>query len=302
MNKITLGKTGLVIEKNGLGCLPIQRISEQDAVYLLHKAYDGGINFYDTARAYSDSEQKVGAAFSSMRDKIVLATKTGAQTAEGFRKDLETSLRTLKTDYIDIYQFHNPSFCPKPGDGTGLYWPYANKKYDGIYGMIDDFGTITSQKSFIHIEGNTVTSEETSSETSEDSVNMFALLPEAYYSDNTMVSVMEDVLYLNVYFDASARGYEEIANELWNIYKSADLSGINTILIRMNDDVFYEVNTRVDNSTPVFVEDGYQKWAVFLYGDEASINTNDVIEETEYDPSTDPALSGIYEETESTEE
>jgi hypothetical protein len=188
------------------------------------------------------------------------------------------------------------------GDGTGLYWPYANKKYDGIYGMIDDFGTITSQKSFIHIEGNTVTSEETSSETSEDSVNMFALLPEAYYSDNTMVSVMEDVLYLNVYFDASTRSYEEIANELWDIYKSADLSGINTILIRMNDDVFYEVNTRVDNSTPVFVEDGYQKWAVFLYGDEASTNTNDVIEETEYDPSMDPALSGIYEETESTEE
>ena len=103
MNKITLGKTNLVIEKNGFGCLPIQRISEQDAVNLLHKAYDGGINFFDTARAYSDSEQKVGAAFSTMRDKIVLATKTGAQTAEGFRKDLETSLRTLKTDYIDIY-------------------------------------------------------------------------------------------------------------------------------------------------------------------------------------------------------
>lgn len=96
MNKITLGKTNLVIEKNGFGCLPIQRISEQDAVNLLHKAYDGGINFFDTARAYSDSEQKVGAAFSTMRDKIVLATKTGAQTAEGFWKDLETSLRTLK--------------------------------------------------------------------------------------------------------------------------------------------------------------------------------------------------------------
>lgn len=81
MNRITLGKTGLVIEKNGFGCLPIQRISEQDAVKLLHKAYDGGIDFFDTARAYSDSEQKVGAAFSAMRDKIVLATKTGAQTA-----------------------------------------------------------------------------------------------------------------------------------------------------------------------------------------------------------------------------
>ena len=67
MHQITLGKTGLVIEKNGFGCLPIQRISEAEAVRLLHKAYDGGINFFDTARAYSDSEQKVGAAFSSMR-------------------------------------------------------------------------------------------------------------------------------------------------------------------------------------------------------------------------------------------
>ena len=131
MNKITLGKTNLVIEKNGFGCLPIQRISEQDAVKLLHKAYDGGINFFDTARAYSDSEQKVGAAFSSMRDKIVLATKTGAQTAEEFWKDLETSLRTLKTDYIDIYQFHNPAFCPKPGGADGLYDAALEAKKQG---------------------------------------------------------------------------------------------------------------------------------------------------------------------------
>ena len=104
-----------------IGCLPIQRISEQEAVRLLHKAYDGGINFFDTARAYSDSEQKVGAAFSAMRGKIVLATKTAAQNADEFWKDLETSLRTLKTDYIDIYQFHNPAFCPKPGGDDGLY-------------------------------------------------------------------------------------------------------------------------------------------------------------------------------------
>ena len=131
MNKITLGKTNLVIEKNGFGCLPIQRIRVQDAVDLLHKAYDGGINFFDTARAYSDSEQKVGAAFSSMRDKIVLATKTGAQTAEGFWKDLETSLRTLKTDYIDIYQFHNPAFCPKPGGEDGLYDAALEAKKQG---------------------------------------------------------------------------------------------------------------------------------------------------------------------------
>ena len=131
MNKIILGKTGIVIEKQGFGCLPIQRISQQDAVYLLHKAYDGGINFFDTARAYSDSEQKVGAAFSDMRDHVVLATKTGAKTAEEFWKDLETSLRTLKTDYIDIYQFHNPAVCPKPGDGSGLYEAMCEAKEQG---------------------------------------------------------------------------------------------------------------------------------------------------------------------------
>ena len=131
MQKIEFGSTGLVIEKNGFGCLPIQRISETEAVKLLHKACDGGINFFDTARAYSDSEQKVGAAFSGMRDRIVLATKTGAQTAEGFWRDLETSLRTLKTDYIDIYQFHNPAFCPKPGGGDGLYDAALEAKKQG---------------------------------------------------------------------------------------------------------------------------------------------------------------------------
>ncbi len=131
MNRITLGGTGLVIEKNGFGCLPIQRVSEREAVRLLHKAYDGGINFFDTARAYSDSEQKVGAAFSAMRAQVVIATKTAAATAEAFWKDLETSLRTLKTDYIDVYQFHNPSFCPKPGGEDGLYEAAVEAKKQG---------------------------------------------------------------------------------------------------------------------------------------------------------------------------
>ena len=131
MQKIQFGSTGLVVEKNGFGCLPIQRISEAEAVRLLHRACDGGISFFDTARAYSDSEQKVGAAFSAMRDKIVLATKTGAVTAEGFWHDLETSLRTLKTDYIDIYQFHNPDFCPKPGGEDGLYDAALEAKKQG---------------------------------------------------------------------------------------------------------------------------------------------------------------------------
>lgn len=131
MRTVTLGKTGLVVSKNGFGALPIQRISKKDAVYLLQKAFYNGINYFDTARLYSDSEEKLGAAFSYIRDKLIISTKTGAQTADGFWKDLEQSLTNLKTEYIDIYQFHNPSFCPKPGDGSGLYEAMLEAKKQG---------------------------------------------------------------------------------------------------------------------------------------------------------------------------
>ena len=131
MDRVILGKTGLEVSKNGFGALPIQRISKQDAVYLLQKAFYNGINYFDTARAYSDSEEKMGAAFEYTRDRIVISTKTAAQTADGFWKDLEESLRQLKTDYIDIYQFHNPAFCPKPGDESGLYDAALKAKEQG---------------------------------------------------------------------------------------------------------------------------------------------------------------------------
>ena len=121
MKRIAIGNTGLKVNKNGFGALPIQRVTMKEAVYLLQKAYDNGIDFYDTARFYTDSEEKIGEALSSCRDKIVIASKTGATTVEEFWKDLHTTLTNLKTDYLDIYQFHNPSYCPKPGDKEGLY-------------------------------------------------------------------------------------------------------------------------------------------------------------------------------------
>lgn len=121
MTPITLGKTGIVVEKNGFGCLPIQRVSKEEAARLLRKAVDGGMNYFDTARSYSDSEEKVGYAFRGLRDKVILATKSHAQTGAEMKEHLETSLRNLGTDYIDVYQFHNPSFCPKPGGADGLY-------------------------------------------------------------------------------------------------------------------------------------------------------------------------------------
>lgn len=132
MVQVTLGKTGITVEKNSFGALPIQRISKEEAVKLLRKAYDHGVTFFDTARFYTDSEEKVGEAFKGMREKVYIATKTGATTAEGFWKDLHTSLNNLQTDYIDIYQFHNPSFCPKPGDGTGLYEAMLEAKDKGM--------------------------------------------------------------------------------------------------------------------------------------------------------------------------
>ncbi len=131
MRKITLGKTGITVNKNGFGALPIQRISREDAVRLLRRAYEHGVDFYDTARFYTDSEEKLGEAFEGMRDKIFLASKTGAQKTEDFWKDLKTTLTNLKTDHLDIYQFHNIPFCPKPGDGTGLYEAMLEAKAQG---------------------------------------------------------------------------------------------------------------------------------------------------------------------------
>lgn len=131
MSTVTLGSTGITTEKNAFGALPIQRISQEDAVALLRRAYEGGMTFFDTARSYTDSEVKVGAAFEGMRDKVYIASKTHAADVETFWKYLDITLRNLRTDYLDLYQFHNPAVCPKPGDGTGLYEAMLEAKAQG---------------------------------------------------------------------------------------------------------------------------------------------------------------------------
>ena len=131
MAEVTLGRTMITVNKKGFGALPVQRVSVEEAGRLLKKAFDHGITFFDTARAYSDSEEKLGLAFEGIREKIFIATKTAAKTAEEFRRDLEESRRLLKTDYIDLYQFHNPAVCPKPGDGSGLYEAMLEARENG---------------------------------------------------------------------------------------------------------------------------------------------------------------------------
>lgn len=131
MDTVRLGKTEITTNKNGFGALPIQRISDADAIHLIKKAYESGITFFDTARFYTDSEHKLGLALEGIRDKVYIASKTAATTAENFWKDLEITLTNLKTDYLDLYQFHNPAFCPKPGDGSGLYEAMLEAKAQG---------------------------------------------------------------------------------------------------------------------------------------------------------------------------
>lgn len=133
MTTVRLGKTGITTCKNGFGALPIQRISFEEADALIMRAYESGITFFDTARFYTDSEEKLGRSLCArgLRDKVYIASKTMCNSVEDFWSHLETTLKNLQTDYLDLYQFHNLPFCPKPGDGTGLYEAMLEAKEQG---------------------------------------------------------------------------------------------------------------------------------------------------------------------------
>ena len=107
MEKRRLGRTGLEVGCIGFGALPIQRCTMEEAGPVLHAALDRGIDFIDTARGYSDSEEKIGRHLAGRRSEYVLATKSFARTKDGMAKDIDISLKMLQTDVIDLYQVHN---------------------------------------------------------------------------------------------------------------------------------------------------------------------------------------------------
>ena len=131
MANVILGRTGIVTDKNGFGALPIQRVSFDEAAALLQRAYEAGITFFDTAHAYSDSEEKIGYALADVRKHIFIASKVKGHTPEDFWRELDQSLRMMKTDYLDIYQFHMAPQCYRPGDGTGMYEAMQEAKVQG---------------------------------------------------------------------------------------------------------------------------------------------------------------------------
>ena len=132
METFRLGKTELQITRTGFGALPIQRISFDDSAAILRRAYEAGITFFDTARAYTDSEEKIGYALADVRDDIVIATKSGGTTYDAVMRDLETSLTGLRTDHVDILQLHNPAAVPDPDDPQSSYAALSAAREQGM--------------------------------------------------------------------------------------------------------------------------------------------------------------------------
>jgi predicted aldo/keto reductase-like oxidoreductase len=104
-----LGRTGLKVYPLGFGGIPIQRVSEDEAIRVVRRCFELGVNYYDTARGYSVSEERIGKALEEVREEVILATKSGRRTKGEVLKELEISLTNLRTDWIDVYQLHGVS-------------------------------------------------------------------------------------------------------------------------------------------------------------------------------------------------
>lgn len=131
MRMIRLGRTELQVTATSFGALPIQRISKEEAVKLVRRAFDSGINYFDTANAYTDSEEKLGAALHDVRQQVVISTKSGAADKKTVLSHIEESLRRLQTDYIDLFQFHNPAKLPDLNDPDGAFAAALEMKKKG---------------------------------------------------------------------------------------------------------------------------------------------------------------------------
>lgn len=237
-----LGKTNLEVNKNGFGALPIQRRNEKDSIEILKTAYDNGINFYDTARFYTDSEEKLGKAFKNIREDIYIATKTGMESPEEFWKDLETSLKELKTDYIDLYQFHNISFCPKKDDE--LYKAMLEAKNQGL---VNHIGITTHKITIAH-------------EALESGLYETLQYPFSYLSGSDELEIVKKCEKLDVGFIAmKAMGGGLLKNSkasyayinqfdnvlpIWGIQKLSEL----------NEFLSYDSNTKLDENLMLVIE------------------------------------------------
>ena len=121
MEYTTLGKTGLKISRMGFGGIPIQRIDAEGTKKLMQQLAEEGVNYIDTARGYTVSEEYLGYALEGIRDKFVIATKSMARTREAMEADIEKSLGNLRTNHIDLYQVHRVEIDPDKGHTDRIY-------------------------------------------------------------------------------------------------------------------------------------------------------------------------------------
>ena len=129
MEKIRLGRTELLVTKTAFGALPIQRLTKPDAAKLVRRAYEAGINYFDTANMYSDSEEKLSLALKDVREQVIISTKSAATDKKGAMAHIENSLRHL--GYIDLFQFHNPAQLPDISDPDGAFAAALEMKEKG---------------------------------------------------------------------------------------------------------------------------------------------------------------------------
>jgi predicted aldo/keto reductase-like oxidoreductase len=131
-----LGKTGLKVKTLGFGGIPIQRVSEDEAINVVRRCYELGINYYDTARVYTNSEERIGQALEDVREEVYIATKGVQRTSDGIKKEIATSLKNLRTDYIDVYQLHAINYEDQwkqvQGEGGALEAIYELKEQEKI--------------------------------------------------------------------------------------------------------------------------------------------------------------------------
>lgn len=133
MHTTILGRTGLAVSRTAFGVLPIQRVDFDTARTILRRAVDAGINFFDTASGYSDSEEKIGYAIADRRDEVFLATKcSGAKDRAGVLELVERSVARMKTDHVDLLQLHNPASLPDPDDPESTYSGLLEAKKRGL--------------------------------------------------------------------------------------------------------------------------------------------------------------------------
>ena len=109
MNKMRLGKSELMVSRVGFGAIPIQRLNDEDAMAVVKRCVELGMTYLDTANAYSTSEMRMGRALEDRKEKLIIATKSASRDPEGISAHLAQSLKMLKVDSIDLYQFHNVS-------------------------------------------------------------------------------------------------------------------------------------------------------------------------------------------------